>query len=149
VTFCLFHINFIFILFFFYSMKKHYNSCTLYFIEVFLLLFTRCLIKLIGPLIDKEITKKKWPKKIDRSFCFHYLCLSVYLFVSALQVTVFVVGIWFMAWGFLKSISKNAFFCFSKFWNLTYLWLFLAFFGVFPSLFSIKYESACRSNQTT
>jgi len=43
-----------------------------------------------------------------------FLCVSV----SALQATVFVIGCWFLAWDMLKSIPKNAFFCFLKFWNL-------------------------------
>ena len=91
-------------------------------------------VKHFGPLIDKEIKKKNDRKKsIGPSAFTHSVCLFVCLSVSALQVTVFVVGMWFLAWGILESIPKNAFFCFLKFRNLTYLWLFLAFFGVFPS----------------
>ena len=77
----------------------------------------------IGPHIDKKIKKNKWPKKFDRSFCFCYLCLfvcvSVCVSVSALQVTVFVVGRWFLAWGILKWNPKNGIICFWKFWDLT------------------------------
>ena len=88
-------------------------------------------------------------KKINRSFCFCYLCLfvcvSVCLSVSALQVTVFVVGSWFLAWGMLKWNPKDAIFCFSKFWDLTQLWLFLDFLGVFCYPLLILKESVDRT----
>ena len=45
-----------------------------------------------GPLMKNLIKKNNDQKNFDRSFCFHYLCLSACVSVSALQVTVFNVG---------------------------------------------------------
>ena len=78
-------------------------------------------------LLDRSSIKnqeKKWPKKsigpsvFAISVCLS-VCVSVCLSVSALQVTVFVVGSWFLAWGILEWNPKNAIFCFWKFWDLT------------------------------
>ena len=72
------------------------NKCLLYNIYMALPLISRSKVLVFGPLIKKEIKKKNDQKKIDRSFCFHYLCLRACVracvSVSALQVTVFDVG---------------------------------------------------------
>ena len=77
----------------------------------------------IGPLINKQI-KKKMTKKNSIGQLSLSVCLFVCASVSALQVTVFVVGSWFLAKGILAVNTKNTFFCVLKFWDLTYLWLF-------------------------
>ena len=51
--------------------------------------------------------------------------------VSAIEITVFVVGSWFLDWRTLIVYHKNFLFCFLKFWFLTYLWPFLDFLKVF------------------
>ena len=94
-------------------------------------------------------SREKMTKKIDRSFCICYLCLLVCLSVRSLQVTVFVVGSWFLAWGILEWIPQNSNFCFWKFWDLTYLWLFLDFLGVFCYISFVNFERVCRPNQMT
>ena len=85
---------------------------------------------------------------LNNAFVCLFVCLSVCMSVSALQVTVFVVGSWFLAWGILAvNPKKSIFFCFLTFWDLTYLWLFLDFWGVFCYISSVNFERVCRSNQ--
>ena len=71
------------------------------------------------------------------------VCLCVCLSVSALQVTVFVVGSWYLAWGILEWNPKSAIFGLWKSWDLTYLWLFLNFLGVFLLYILFKFWKSC------
>ena len=43
----------------------------------------------------------------------------------------------FLAWRFLRCTILDVFFCFLKFWDLTYLWLFLDFSGVFCYIYPL------------
>ena len=45
-------------------------------------------------------------------------------------------------------INNHILFSFPKISYLTYLWIFLEIFGVFPNICFVNFESACRSNQT-
>ena len=109
----------------------------------------RTFVSLLDRSSIKKNQGKKWPNKFDKSFCICYLCLFVCLSVPSLQVTVFVVGSWFLAWGILEWIPQNAIFCFWKFWDLTYLWLFLDFLGVFCYISFVNFERVFRPNQMT
>ena len=103
-----------------------------------------------GPLIKKEIKKRNDQKILIGPSVFTIsVCLRVFVSVSALQVTVFGVRSRFLVWMILAVIPKNDFFCFLKFWFLTYLWLFLDNFGVFSYIFSINFKRVCRSNRMT
>ena len=87
----------------------------------------------IGPLIRKEIKKKMTknfligPSVFTISVCVRHVCVSV----SALQVIVFGVGSWFLAWRILVSIPKNDFFF--LFFEILSFYLLMAIFRLFGS----------------
>ena len=101
--------------------------------------------------LSKKKSRKKMTKKIliGPSVFTISVCVCACVSVSALQVTVFGVGSWFLVWRTLAVIPKNEIFCFLKFWFLTYLWLFLDIFGVFSYIFSINFKRVSRSNRMT
>ena len=91
-----------------------------------------------------EKSRKKWSKKFDRSFWFHYLWLFVCLSRSTghsfcRRKLIF----WHEEP--LSEIQKT-FFLFLRFWDLTYLYLFIDFLVVFCYISSVKFERVCRLN---
>ena len=93
----------------------------------------------------KSKIKKKIRKKGSSVFAF-----SVCVFVCLRRV-----GHSFWPRGLIFGMKdpwvnpQKYFFCFLKFWDLTYLWLFLDFSEVFCYISSINFKIICRSNQMT
>ena len=118
--------------------------------------FDTDLFVVIGPLLLKEnrkLNQKKLRKKGSSVFAFSVcpsVCLCVCVSVCSRPVGhSFWPRGWFLAWRILGWTVRNNFFCFLKFWDLTYLWLFLKFSGVFCYISFVNFERVCRSNQMT
>ena len=91
----------------------------------------------------KKSRKNDKKKTIGPSVFAISVCLCVCLCVRSLKATLFGLGGWFSAWRILGWTVRNNYF-FLKFWDLTYLLLFLVFLGDFCYISSVNFERVCR-----